>query len=459
MKNLTGEAEQQYFVDGVTDELIGQLGQVSGLKRVISRTSVMQYKKTDKSLSDIARELNVDAVVEGTVYQAGDKVRIRFQLIDALPEERNLWGQTYERSKSDIRMMYSEVARTVIEKINLELTQEEEKRFAGTGKVNPKAYDAWLKGLHLMDTGAKDDLLAAGECFEKAVKIAPDWAPPYLGLSQVWARRMQMTWVQATEAMPKIYQYLNKAQQLDPNVEGLASRLAGTAVWTEWDWEKGEREYKKALELNPNDAKSRALYGHFLIIMRRPDEGLKQVKRAVELDPMTPLTLGLASRAYSFTGNYKTALVLAKKALSINPGHFFATGALDNAYYHLGDLDNWFEAWKKVAWWDDQTLAVIDEIYYQQGFHAAIEKIIEVNEEEARKAHISHTGQAGRYLMINNIEKAIENLERAYVVHDPNLPYMDVLHAQYSKNLDVLRRHPRYIALLKKMNLPIKRKK
>ncbi len=160
LENLTGDMEKQYVVDGVTDELIGQLGQISGLKRVISRTSVMQYKETEKSLSDIARELKVDAIVEGTVYQVRDSIRVRFQLTDALPEEQNLWSETYERPMRDVLMMYSEMAQVIARKIKIGLTLEEETRFADARQVNPESYDAYLKGIVSLgqrnSRGAKD---------------------------------------------------------------------------------------------------------------------------------------------------------------------------------------------------------------------------------------------------------------------------------------------------------------
>jgi len=169
LENLTGNVEQQYVVDGVMDELIGKLQQISGIKRVISRTSVMQYKKTEKSLSDIARELKVDAIVEGTIYHVRDSIRVRFQLTDALPEEQNLWSMTYERPMRDVRILYSDVAQVIAGKLKIGLTQEEETRFADTRQVNPESYDAYLKGTAQVNKGTAVLQLSLGDRLEQCI--------------------------------------------------------------------------------------------------------------------------------------------------------------------------------------------------------------------------------------------------------------------------------------------------
>jgi len=200
LENLTGDAEQEYFVDGITDELIGQLGQISGLRRVISRTSVMQYKETDKSLSEIARELKVDAVVEGSVQQVGDSVRIRVQLIDALPEEQNLWGQTYERAKTDVLVMYNEMAHAIADEIQVKLTPEEETRLANAQQVNPAAYEAYLKGLSHWYKLTPADLETSLQYFESALEKDPNYPLAQTGIARVWIGLQQMGAVAPSEA-------------------------------------------------------------------------------------------------------------------------------------------------------------------------------------------------------------------------------------------------------------------
>jgi serine/threonine-protein kinase len=189
LKNLTGVAEQQYLVDGMTDELIGQLGQISGLQRVISRTSVMRYKDTDKSLPEIAQELNVDAIVEGTVYHVGDNVRARLQLIDAFPEERNIWAQTYERPMTDVLVMYGEMAPAIADNIQVKLTSDETSRFAGARQVNPEAYEAYLKGQFHAAKFTPPDLETALHYYQIALDRDPDYALSYAGIALLWGVR------------------------------------------------------------------------------------------------------------------------------------------------------------------------------------------------------------------------------------------------------------------------------
>ncbi len=224
LENLTGDVGQEYFVDGVTDELIGQLAQISAL-RVISRRSVMRYKESDKSLPEIARELNVDAVVEGTVHQVGESVRIRVQLIDALPEERNLWAQTYDRATTDVLAMYGEMARAIVGEIQVKLTAEEETRFATARQVNPEAYEAYLKGQFHRDKMTTPDLENALKYFEFALEKDPNFARAYAGIARVWTACSIMGLLPPREAMPQAKAAAEKAVGVGRYARGSSARI------------------------------------------------------------------------------------------------------------------------------------------------------------------------------------------------------------------------------------------
>jgi len=273
-ENLTGDSEQEFFVDSATDELIGQLAQISGLRRVISRTTVMEYKGVEKSLPEIARELNVDAVVEGTVYQVGENVRIRVQLIDALPEERNLWAETYDRAKTDVLVMYSEMARAIADKTRVNLTAEETTRLSSARQVNPKAYDAYIQGRsHWYRLTAQDLETALGD-FELALQIDPNYALAHTGVALVWVGRNQMNLAPRSEAVPLAMAAAEKAVELDNTLAEAHYALALIRTWSEWDWEGAETAFQRAIELNPNFPDVRAYYSHFLAHMGRTDEAL-----------------------------------------------------------------------------------------------------------------------------------------------------------------------------------------
>jgi TolB-like protein len=236
LENLTGDAELEYFADGATDELIGQLAQISGLRRVISRTSVMKYKKTDKSLSEIAQELRADAVVEGSVQQAGDTVRIQVRLIDALPEEHYLWAKAFERPMTNVLVMYNEMARAIADNIQINLTSQEETRLAGTRQVDPQAYEAYLKGMSHLYKFTPPELDAAEHYFEQALEADPDYPLAYTGISWVWIGRNQMGLVIPSEATPKAKEAAQRALELDDTLaevqllHGPASKRGWTGI-------------------------------------------------------------------------------------------------------------------------------------------------------------------------------------------------------------------------------------
>jgi len=265
LENLTGDAEQDYFADGATDELIGQLAQIGAL-RVISRRTVMQYKGVEKSLPEIAQELNVDAVVEGTLYQVGENVRIRVQLIDALPEERNLWAQTYERAGTDVLVMYGEMARAIADNTKVELTADEKTRLASASQVNPEAYEACLKGMSHWYKLTSPDFDVAQQYFESALENDPDYALAHTGMFLVLAGRAQLGLVPPSEVMEKAKPFLLKAFELDNTLVEAHFAQAAMKTWIEWDWEGGEAAFLRAIELNPNYAMARVYYFEFVVL-------------------------------------------------------------------------------------------------------------------------------------------------------------------------------------------------
>jgi len=449
-ENYTGNNKLEYFIAGMHASLIGEISKVSAL-RIISKTTSNAYKNAGKTISDIASELNVDAAIETSVMGLGDSINIQVKLISGFPEEQQIWLHDYVKANSEILNLYTSVAKEITKEINVALTTKEKELLTESREIDPDAYDAYIKGQFLMERLGKEDLFKSIDYFKIAIEKEPTWALPYIELSHSWSGLQQMGRVKPTVAMPKIYANLNKASELDPNSPNLHAMMAELAVWTEWDWEKGDKEFKKALELNPNDSRSRILYAHFLLIMNRLDEARYHANLAIELDPLRPLLLGLYAMVMVELSDCQSALTQAKKALSIDPKSYFAKGALSGAYYCLGDTVKWFEAWKTRAWWNDSTIAVINNIFYDQGFHNAIEKIIEVNEEAAKKMNISMWGQTQRYLRINNIDKAMDCLERAYDIHDPNIPYVGTL----SREFENLKNNSRYIALVDKLELPI----
>jgi serine/threonine protein kinase len=452
LKNLTGNAEQDYFVEGMTDEMIGKLGQISGLRRVISRTSVMRYKDTDKTLPEIARELNVDAVVEGTVYQVGENVSIKLQLFDALPEERSLWTQRYDRPVANVLVIYGEMAAAIAENIQIPLTADETARFAGARQIDPEVYDAYLKARSSWEEG-REELYKGLELLNSAVKKNPDWAPLYAGLAETWMWIQQLGFEPTSVTSPRIYENLNKAMELDPNLSE-AHRLNGMiAQLVEWNWEKSEKAFLKALAINPNDALSRMFYAQLLLILHRSEEALAQRELAISLDPLGPMMQLLNLGTLVLAGDYETSLSLAEELVAADPENFNINGLIELIAYRCKKYDKVIKAIRYALPFpmEEETFKEIERIYRESGIVAAYEEILKHLEKFAENNYVGFQDMALRYIMANQTDKAMDWVEKGFEMHEPQMTYITTP----GRYFDRLFGNPRFIAICKKMKLPL----
>jgi serine/threonine-protein kinase len=455
-KNLTGDAEQEYFVDGVTDELIGQLAQISAL-RVISRRSVMRYKESDKSLPEIARELNVDAVVEGTVHQVGESVRIRVQLIDVLPEERNLWAQTYDRAMTDVLAIYGEMARAIVGEIQVKLTAEEETRLASARQVNPEAYEAYLRGSYQwMKFVTSGDLDIAEKYFDLALEKDPSYAPAYAGRAWVWLVRNQWGWSPQEEAGPEAKAAALRAIELDENSAGAHEALALVRTFIDWDWNGAWEPWRRSLELNPNVASAQAVYAHFLMIMGHGEEALIHSERAVVLDPFNPLVRGFHSFVLYSRRRYDEAIAAAREALRFQPDFPIATNALWWIMHEKKGMEREAleaaKAFARVTYNDPRIEAALDEGYAQGGYAEAMKRGAEALIARLPETFCLPSDIAMVYTMAGEKNKALDWLEKGLEIHDPVLPYLGY------PCFDDIRPDPRFQDLLRRIGLPVDKK-
>ena len=451
LENLTGNPDQDYFVDGVTDELIGQLSQISGLRRVISRTSVMGFKDTDKSLPEIAQELNVDAILEGTVYQIGDNVSIKLQLFDALPEERSLWTKRYDRPKTDVLVMYNEIASAIADNIQVKLTADETSRFAGARQVNPQAYEAYLKGMSHLYKFTPPELDAALHYFEQALDTDPDYPLAYTGISWVWIGRNQMGLVIPSEATPKAKEAAQRALELDDTLAEVHYTWACIKTWMDWDWEGGEQAFKRALELEPNHAEALVYYSNLLCYMDRLDEALEKAEQAMELDPLNSVIMTISASVFEYLRRFDDSIELSQNALQTSPNDPVGHNGLWGGYYMKGMYEESFEAAK--AFFTGLENAPIAEAmaqgYEEGGYSGAMTSAAETMEAFAKQTYVSPYYIAQMYAFAGDKEKAINWLETAYEMKDPMMPYI------HGFIFDLLDNDPRYQDLLRRMNLPI----
>jgi TolB-like protein/Tfp pilus assembly protein PilF len=342
-ENFTGDDQLENMVSSMHSLLIGDMGRVSGL-RVIGKTSSKVYKDAEMSAKDIARELNVDAVVEGTVMCLGDSLCMQFRLVNAKGDEYQVWSGDFHEDKSKVLNLYNKITRQIADEVRIELTPEEDRLLAKTQTIDKDAFDAYLNSYaHWDDLGDESTRLAI-DYLNKAIEKDPDWAPLWAGLAQLYGLRVQMSFEAPETAIPLIFAYLDKAVELDPNFADIHFNRAIFGTWLEWNWEKGEKEFLEALAINPNDVMSRIYYAHLLNILQRHKEAVVQGKIAADLDPMNPLIQALYGSVFSHMGSHDSAMVYTNKALALDPDHYYANGGLFGTALRLGEYDLAFEA-------------------------------------------------------------------------------------------------------------------
>jgi TolB-like protein/DNA-binding winged helix-turn-helix (wHTH) protein/Tfp pilus assembly protein PilF len=329
LENLSGDPAQDYFAEGMTDELITRLAQISAL-RVISRTSVMTYKSTRKSLPEIARELNVDAVVEGSVARSGERVRITAQLIQ-VPADTHMWAHSYDEGLQDTLALQSKVARDIAEQIQVTLNPQDQAALVKSKTVNPEAYEAYLKGRYFWNKRTGDGLKKAIEYFSRAIETDPTYAEAYSGLADSYALSGDWEYgiLSPRDAFSKAKTAATKALELDDSLGEAHTSLAFALDLYGWDWDAAEEEYKLAIKLNPGYATAHHWYAWHLMVTGRTSEGILEQRKAEDLDPLSLIISADMADALCIAGRYDESVQQSKKTLEMDPG--FAV-----AHYELG---------------------------------------------------------------------------------------------------------------------------
>jgi TolB-like protein len=445
-ENLSGDTAQDYFADGVTEALITELGKISAL-RVISRQSMMQYKGTKKSMPQIARELMVDAVVEGSVLRVGDRVRVSAQLIEAAPE-RHLWANSYDRQVSDVLALHGEMARAVAKEIKVLLTPQEETRLASARAVNPAANEAYFRGRYFLDRRTKENLDTALADFQLAIELDPAFAPAYAGLSEVHLSLVMYDPTRQTELLAKARAASLKALELDDSLSAAHYTLAVNRL-SAWDWSGAEAEYRRAIEVNPSNASAHWWYADLLIFQDRMTQAEAELQRAEELNPASLEIYAAGTAFFYYARRYEEFIQRCHGWVKRNPdlGWVYRHG-LGAAYVQMGRHEEAIaelrEALKTSAMFE-HTATELANALAVAGKRGEALKVLDQVEYAPWKIF----GAALVYAGLGKKDEAFRSLEKAIELRAPFVTLLKV-----DPRFDSLRRDPRFPALLRKMNLP-----
>lgn len=343
LEDLSRNPDEEYFADGMTDELITDLAQIREV-RVISRTSVMRFKGARRPLPEIARELNVDAVVEGTVVRSGGRVRVRAQLVRAA-DDRHLWAETFERELQDVLALQSEIASAIARQVQVKLLPGPP---GGSYAVKPAAYEAYLRGRFAWNKRSEVALQEGIEQFQKAIAIDPTYAAAYSGLADSFTTLGYLSYIAPKEAFPQARAAAMKALDLDATLAEPHASLAYVRFYYDWDWPKAEAEFKQAIALNPNYATAHDWYSYYLTAMGRPDEALAEIRRAQELDPLSVVISTDQGFQLFYRKRYDEAIQQLRKTLQMNPKFPIAHLWLGRAYQQKGMYEEAIAEYRKV---------------------------------------------------------------------------------------------------------------
>jgi TolB-like protein len=447
LKNLSGDVNQEYFADGLTEELITELGKVAAL-RVISHTSVNRFKGTNKPLREIARELQVEAIVEGTVSREANRVRVTANLIQAFPE-KHLWAESYDRDLRNLLDLQSEIARTVADQIKITVTPEERLRLTAARAVDPEAHELLLKGYFYNDKWTKAGFERAIEYFYQSVQKEPRNARAYAGLAAGYGG---LGIYGDIAAYPKQKAASLKALEIDDTLADAHNTLAWAKFTYDWDIAGAEREFRRALELNPSYARAHAWYGIFLAMRGRTEESLREVKRTRELDPLSLANTSLAYRTYFNAREYDKAIEVLQNAADMDPSFVTAYSRMILVYEQKAELDKAIQARERVGAFDRENgkeltrqAALLRKAYANKGAHGYWLQELEFLKERANPRYEIYGAVV--LARLGKKDEAFRWLEEEF---SNRVPYL-IWDLPASPDLDPLRSDSRYADLIRRL--------
>jgi TolB-like protein/DNA-binding winged helix-turn-helix (wHTH) protein/Flp pilus assembly protein TadD len=417
LENLSGDSSQNYFADGMTDELITDLAQISAL-RVISRTSVMAYKGARKPLPQIARELNVDAVVEGTVLRSGDQVRITAQLIEAATD-KHLWSQSYEGELQDTLALQNRVASAIADQIRINLTPQEQAALKNLKVVNPEAYESYLKGRYFWNKRTADGLKVALAYFKQTIEEDPRYAQAYSGLADTYSLLGDWQYAVMTpkEAFPKAKAAAIKALELDSSLGEAHNSLAFVLDGFDWDFDSAGKEFQRAIELSPGYATAHHWYAWHLSLLGRYDDAIVEMRKAENLDPLSLIINADLAELLVIAHSYDESIRQSRKTIEMDPNFALAHNQLAQAYLQKHMYDEAVAELQKAVQLSGDSptcIANLARAYIASGKRSEAVKLLSDLKKRSNPGHSNAAEIAMIYASLGDTDQAMTWLEKGY---------------------------------------------
>ena len=439
---MSNDPEQQYFSDGIMEAILNDLTKIGELK-VISRTSVMQYRDTEKTSPQIAEELGVSYLLEGGVQTVGGKVRVNAQLIDAA-QDKHVWSENYDRELADIFAIQSEIAQQIASQLEAVLTPQQIEQIDQQRTDNLEAYNSYLMGRFLWNKRTEVDMKKSIEYFEQAIAKDPEYAPAYAGLADTYLILTAMLFLPIDEGLSSAKQQAQKALEIDPYLGEAHATLAFVAL-IQWQWEEAEKNILKAIALNPNYATGRLYYSNYLNATGRLEDARKQIDLALELDPLSMILHAISAAIYYNTGELDLALKENLKALEFDQNRADSYWAMFIIYREQGKDKEAFKQLKKYWSIDSSSIKypeIAEEIYQKTG----IDGVVRWWMDEVKETSTNPVFIAWHYALLGEKDLTLDLLERAFELH---LNFS----IKQDRTFETLRTEPRFKAILEKMGL------
>jgi TolB-like protein/DNA-binding winged helix-turn-helix (wHTH) protein len=449
LANLSGDPQQDYFAEGMTDAVTTDLAKLHAVK-VISRTSAMRFKDPKQPLPEIARALDVDGILEGSVQRSGGRVRVTVQLIRA-PTDVHLWAESYDRDSRDILSLQGEIAQAIAREIKVVLTPEETSHLGQPGTADPEAYDAYLKGQSHWYRLSREHIDTALGYFELALQKDPNYARAYVGIGNVWMMRADAGFMLPTEAFPKAKAAVSTALHLDDKLPEAHIALGNIVAPYDHDRAQAEREFRRAIELNPNSADAHFFYADFLISMKREVEWNREIQSTLELDPLNPFYQCFYGWHLVYLGRNDEAIMQLRKVLAANPEFSSAHLGLWGAYYKKGMFVEALDEARKffAVLGDHEVESALARGYSMHDYPRAMHLGADVLAERSRHSYVPAIRIARLYAHARDKEQVMKWLEKAYDRRESPLGHLSV-----AWDWDLMRDDPRFRELVRRSGLP-----